>query len=102
MPTTSNRARTQSAAATDESTPPDIATTMRWPAGSPGRSRSIGRIETHLPEAGLKPRGGGERRTQRREAALAPAPGELLIERGGGRPRKALVVLAGVHLEPVA
>src|SRR6266568_8794523 len=40
MPTTSNPAATSSAAVTDESTPPDIATTMRWSAGAPARSMS--------------------------------------------------------------
>src|SRR6266851_8258454 len=102
MPTTSNPAATRSAAVTDESTPPDIATTMRWSAGLPARSMSASGIEAHPPEIGFEPGGGGKRRGQGRKAALAAAPCELLVERGGGIAREALVLGAGIHVEPVA
>src|SRR5713226_3947976 len=103
MPTMSNPASFKSAAVTDESTPPDIATTMRWAAGSPGRSMSrSGRIEPHPPEIGFQPRRAGERCGQCRKAALTAAPGELLVERRGSVAREALVVGAGIHIEPVA
>src|SRR5271166_5954020 len=49
MPTTSKPRSASNAAVTDESTPPDIATTTRWPAGSPGRSRSGGRLTVAPP-----------------------------------------------------
>src|SRR5580700_1065669 len=102
MPTTSNPARTSSAAVTEESTPPDIATTTRWLAGLPERSISASGIEAHLPEIGLEPGGGSEARRQCRESALAAAPGELLVESGRSLAREVLVLRAGIHFEPVA
>src|SRR5712691_9135181 len=77
MPTTSNPAATQSAAVTDESTPPDIATTMRWSEGAPARSMSASGFKTHCPEIGFEPGGGGKGGGQSGEAALAAAPLEL-------------------------
>src|SRR6266403_2143339 len=102
MPTTSNPAATSSAAVTDESTPPDIATTMRWSAGAPARSMSARGCKTHCPEIGFEPGGGGKRGGQCRKATLAAAPGELLVERRGGLAGEALVLGAGIHVEPFA
>src|SRR5579864_64141 len=102
MPTTSNPAAARSAAVTDESTPPDIATTMRWSAGAPGRSMSASGFKTHRPEIGFEPGGGGKRGGQCRKAALAAAPGELLVEGCSGLVREALVLGAGIHVEPLA
>src|ERR1700675_749300 len=102
MPTTSNPASTSSAAVTDESTPPDIATTMRWSAGAPARSISASGIKTHLPEIGFEPGGGGKSAGKRREAPLAAATQKQLVERRGGRAGEALVLGAGIHVEPFA
>src|SRR5712692_2807035 len=102
MPTTSNPAATSSAAVTDESTPPDIATTMRWSAGAPARSMSASASKTHRPEIGFETGGGGKRRGQCRKAAFAAAPGKLLVERRRGVAREALVLGAGIHVEPFA
>src|SRR5260370_9678050 len=102
MPTTWNPAATSKAAVTDESTPPDIATTMRWPAGAPGRSMSASGCKAHCPEIGLEPGGGGKCGGQRGKAALAAAPLELLVERRRGLAREALVLGPGIHVEPFA
>src|SRR5258708_5390131 len=102
MPTTSNPAATQSAAVTDESTPPDIPTTMRWSAGAPARSMSASGCKTHRPEIGFEPGRGGKRGGQSGEAALAAASGELLVERRSGLAREALVFGTGIHVEPFA
>src|SRR5207248_8244842 len=78
MPTTSNPRSTSRAAVTDESTPPDIATTTRWLAGSPGRSRSgksrLGRLTGSPPTPSAKspPRAGRRRRKCRRERRSVP------------------------------
>src|SRR5580765_4110614 len=106
MPTTSNPARAIKAAVTDESTPPDIATTMRWSAGGPAMSMSASGIEApinaHLPEIGFEPGGGGKRCGQGGETALAAASRKLLVERRRGFPGEVLVVCAGIHVEPFA
>src|SRR5260370_5533565 len=106
MPTTSNPAATKSAAVTDESTPPDIATTMRWSEGAPARSMSASgstaRINSHRPEIGFEPGGGGKGGGQCREPALAAAPGERFVERRRGLAGEALVLGAGIHVEPFA
>src|SRR5437763_16584217 len=103
MPMTSYPARVSSAAATDESTPPDIATTTRAPAS---RSRlaanSAGGIEPHLPESGFEPGGRGEVGRQQPDAALAAAQRELLVERRGRLAGQLLVLVAGIHVEPFA
>src|ERR1700730_4309063 len=102
MPTTSNPARATSAAATDESTPPDIATTMRWSAGLPVRSMSGSGGKAPLPEIGFEPGGGGVRRGERGKAPFPAAPGELLVERRRHLARDLLVLVSGIHLEPVS
>src|SRR6478735_2125097 len=102
MPTTSNPARTKSAAVTDESTPPDIATTMRWSAGWPERSRSGSGGKAHRPEIGFEAGGGRKARGQRRDASLAAAPRELLVEGRCAVARQTLVLVTGVHVEPFA
>src|SRR6266566_4561463 len=102
MPTTSNPAATSKAAVTDESTPPDIATTMRWSAGAPARSMSASGCKTHRPEIGFEPGGGDKGGGQCGETALTAAPGELLVERGRRFAREALVFGAGIHVEPFA
>src|SRR5258708_30458176 len=106
MPTTSYPAGTSKAAVTDESTPPDIATTMRWSAGAPARSMSASGIKTptntHRPEIGFEPGRGGKGGGQSGETALAAAPLELLVERGRGLAGEALVLGPGIHVEPFA
>src|SRR5260370_13564766 len=102
MPTTSNPAATSSAAVTDESTPPDIATTMRWSAGAPARSMSASGSKTHHPEIGFEPGGGGKRGGQCGKAALAAAPPELVVDRGCGLSRQALVLGPRIHVQPFA
>src|SRR5580765_622649 len=102
MPTTSNPARASKAAVTDESTPPDIATTMRWSPGAPAKSISASGIEAHLPEIGFEPGGGGKACGQCGKTALAAATKKLLVERRRGVAGEALVLGAGIHVEPFA
>src|SRR5437763_8511987 len=103
MPMTSYPARVSSAAATDESTPPDIATTTRPPSPrSRSASNSAGGIEAHLPESGFKPGGRGEVGRQQPDAALAAAPGKLFVERRARLAGELLVLVAGIHVEPFA
>src|SRR5437764_3709548 len=102
MPTTSKPALTSSAAVTEESTPPDIAMTMRWSAGLPARSRSAGCIQAHPPEIGFQAGGGGKTCRQRWKAPVAGATAELLVERRRAIAREALVFRPGIHLQPLA
>src|SRR6516225_1298366 len=90
MPTTSKPRSANRAAVTDESTPPDIATTMRCSAGLPSRSRSSEVIAVRrAPSARNRPRAGRRGRNWRRARQTAP-------------PRHARQTARQAHLRPRA